>query len=168
MEALGIDTKLLLAQGINFLAFMFIFQKFLYKPFTEYLRKERKNEAEKARLLSELQTKEEKLEKKEKDILDDARAQALEIMKKAEENAAKKKKDILKKGQEEVVAMKAKAQKDLEDQKAKLYDEVKGHVVKTSETLTTTVLKDFFDASSQKDMLNHIFKQLKKSKVYEN
>src|SRR3990167_7297238 len=105
MEALGIDLKLLLAQTINFVLFFIIFKKFLYAPFLKFLDMERKNELEKQRLLKDLQEKETGLEKREQEVLADARAQALQIMKTAEETADKKKKEILKNAHDEIVDM---------------------------------------------------------------
>jgi F-type H+-transporting ATPase subunit b len=168
MEALGIDGKLLLAQTVNFVLFFFIFKKFLYGPFTSFLKNERKNEDEKQRLLKDLQEKEAHLDKREKEIINDARAQALKIIKTAEETAAKKKKELSDKAHEEISEMKLKSKKDLEDEKAKLYDDLKSHVIQSSKTMTESVLKDFVDSKTQQEMLDHIFKELKKSKVYEN
>jgi len=168
MEALGIDGKLLIAQTINFALFFVVFKRFLYAPFTQFLSNERKNEVEKERLLKDLQEKEEHLQKREKEIMNDARAQALKIMKTAEESVVKKKKDLLDKTHEEITEMKLKAKKDLDDEKNKLYDDVKVHIVETSRSMTEKVLKDFVDEKGQQTMLDHIFKELKKSKVYEN
>ncbi len=168
MEALGIDTKLLIAQTVNFLLFLFIFKKFLYAPFTAYLKNEREKENEKERLLKDLQDKETQLDKKEKEIIDDARAQALKIMKNAEDSAEKKKKELLDKAHSEVTEMKLKAKQDLENEKDKLYDGIRAHVIQTSKTMTESVLKDFVDSKNQQIMLEHIFKELKKSKAYEN
>ena len=168
MEALGIDLKLLLAQTINFVLFFIIFKKFLYAPFLKFLDMERKNELEKQRLLKDLQEKETGLEKREQEVLADARAQALQIMKTAEETADKKKKEILKNAHDEIVDMKLKAKKDIEDERTKLHDEVKSHVIQVSRTLTTSVLKDFIDEKNQHSILERIFKEMKKGKIYEN
>lgn len=168
MEALGIDIKLLIAQTVNFLLFLFIFKKFLYAPFTAYLKNEREKEAEKERILKDLQDKEAQLEKKEKEITDDARAQALKIMKNAEDAAEKKKKDLLDKVHSEISEMKLKAKQDIENEKDKLYEGLRAHVIQTSKTMTESVLKDFVDQKNQQVILEHIFKELKKSKTYEN
>lgn len=168
MEALGIDIKLLLAQTINFLLFLFIFKKFLYAPFTAYLKNEKNKEAEKERLLKDLQEKEAQLDKKEKEIIDDARAQALKMLKTAEDTAEKKKKDLLAKAHTEISEMKLKAKQDIQSEKEKLYDDLRAHVIQTSKTMTENVLRDFVDSKNQQVMFEHILKELKKSKAYEN
>src|SRR3989344_9605340 len=64
MESLGIDIKLLIAQLINFGLFLFIFKKYIAKPFSDFLNLEIKKEKEKERILSELAKKQELVEKK--------------------------------------------------------------------------------------------------------
>ena len=168
MEALGIDIKLLIAQAVNFLLFFFIFKRFLYGPFLRYLNKEQENEKEKQRLLKDLQEKETSLERRQKEVLADASTQALKILKNAEDLAVKKKKEIIDKAHEEITEMKLKAKNDLEDEKGKLLDDVRMHVIETSKSMTETVLKDFIDEKNQRGLLENIFKNIKKSKVYEN
>jgi len=94
MEALGIDIKLLLAQGINFILFAIIFKKFLYAPFRKYLHKQMGEEEEKVRILADLQIREESLGEREKEILAQAHEQALKIIKEAEKTAEAKKTEI--------------------------------------------------------------------------
>jgi F-type H+-transporting ATPase subunit b len=168
MEALGIDPKLLVAQLINFGLFAFIFQKFMYKPFKAYLEKQQANELEKSRLLIDLQKKEEKLEAKQKEVLAEARSQALSIIKEAETMAHTKKEEMLKLAHEEVAKMKQKAEKDIEDDRARMYDDIRSKVVKTSETLASSVLRDFVDEKQHKGILDKVFEKLQKSKAYEN
>ncbi len=168
MEALGIDGKLFLAQLVNFGLFAFIFKKFIYKPFMDYLAKQQGEENERAKLLTDLQKKEEKLEAKQKEVLAEARTEALIIMKEVEKTAAAKRQELLQAAQEEATKMKQKAEKDVEDDRARMYDEVRDNVVKLSETLTTSVLKDFIDEKQQKAILDKVFEKLQKAKVYEN
>src|SRR3989338_2596155 len=168
MEALGIDSKLLLAQAVNFLLFFYIFKRFLYKPFLDYINKQAKDEEEKERLLHEIEERERSIADKEREILEDVRAQATKMMKEAEVEAAQKRQEIIKKNQGEAVEIKQRAESDLSKEKEKLYDEVKGHVIKTSQALTEKVLSDFLNEKRQKEVLSEVFKNIKKAKVYEN
>lgn len=168
MEALGIDIKLLLAQGVNFLLFAIIFKKFLYAPFKKYLQKQMGEEEEKTRILADLQIREESLGEREKEVLAQAREQALKIIKEAEKTAEAKKAEIAKEAEEEAQLIKKKAEQDIERERKKLMDDVRTSVIKTSEAMTETVLKDFIDQKQQKALLEQIFKKLKASKVYEN
>jgi F-type H+-transporting ATPase subunit b len=168
MEALGIDPKLLVAQLINFGLFAFIFQKFMYKPFMAYLEKQQADEKEKVRLLADLQKKEEKMENKHKEVLAEARSEALSIVKEAETMAHAKKEEMMQAAHEEVAKMKQKAEKDIEDDRARMYDDIRSKVVKTSEALASSVLRDFVDEKQHKGILNKVFEKLQKSKAYEN
>ncbi len=168
MEALGIDIKLLFAQALNFILFAYIFQKFLNKPFQAYIKKQKGEEEEKDKLLKDLQEKEESLSETEREVIAMAREKSLKILKDAEDMAQKKKKEIIEKAHTEVEAMKLKAQQDILEEKKKLYDEIKDHIVQTSETLAEAVLIDFIDVKKQQDILKNIFKKLDKSSTYEN
>ena len=46
MENLGIDVKLLIAQVVNFALFLFIFHRFISKPFLRFLDSEKKKDEE--------------------------------------------------------------------------------------------------------------------------
>ncbi|TXH02249.1 MAG: F0F1 ATP synthase subunit B [Candidatus Moraniibacteriota bacterium] len=168
MEALGIDPKLLIAQLVNFGLFAYVFQKFMYKPFKAYLHKQQADELEKARILADLQKKEEKTEVKQKEVLAEARSQALALIKEAEATAHAKKEEIIKAAHEEVAKMKQKAEKDIEDDRARMYDDIRSKVVKTSETLASSVLRDFVDEKQHKGILDKVFAKLQATKVYEN
>ncbi|KXK11273.1 MAG: ATP synthase subunit b [Microgenomates bacterium OLB23] len=168
MEALGIDPKLLVAQLINFGLFAYVFMKFMYKPFMAYLEKQQADEVEKAKLLADLQKKEAKTEEKQKEILAEARSQAISIIKEAEATAHAKREEMLKTAHEEVAKLKQKAEKEMEDDRARMYDDMRSKVVKTSETLASSVLRDFVDEKQHKDILSKVFAKLEKTKVYEN
>ena len=168
MEALGIDGKLLLAQLVNFVLFALIFKKFLYKPFKSYLEKQQNEENERARLLVDLQKKDEKIEIRQKEVLAEAQTQAINIIKDAESLAHAKKQELLTDAHDEAAKVKQKAEKDIAEERVRMYDAVRDRVVKTSETLTLSVLKDFIDEKQQKGLLEKVFEKLQKAKIYEN
>lgn len=168
MEALGIDLKLLIAQLINFVLFTFIFARFMYKPFMAYVRQQHHEEAERERLLKELEEKELKAGEDHKKILAEAHAQATHITKEAESLAQSKRHEIIEAAEAEAKIIKEKAQQDIEAERKSLYDDVRSKVIKTSETMTQVVLKDFFSEKRQKDVMDEVLEKLKTAKVYEN
>lgn len=168
MEALGIDTKLLIAQLINFGLFVIIFSKFMYKPFMAYVRQQHEEEGQREKLLKELESKDEKASEAYKKIMADAHAQAHEITKEAESLALAKRQEILDAATAEVKNMKEKAAHDIESERQSLYDDVRTKVIKTSETMTQVVLKDFFSEKNQKGVMEEVLAKLKSAKVYEN
>ena len=105
---------------------------------------------------------------KQKEVLVEARSQALSIVKEAEAMAHAKKEDMLKAAQEEVTKLKQKAEKDIEDDRAQMHDDIREKVVKTSEILASSALRDFVDEKQHKGILDKVFDKLQKTKVYEN
>lgn len=168
MEALGLDIKLLVAQLINFILFVIIFSKFMYKPFMAYVRQQHEEEGQREMLLKELESKDLKAVEAHKKILADAHSQASEITKEAESLAMAKRQEILDAAASEVKIMKEKAAQDIESERQSLYDDVRTKIIKTSETMTSVVLKDFFSEKNQKNVMDEVLTKLKSSKVYEN
>ncbi len=168
MEALGIDIKLLIAQLINFVLFVIIFSKFMYKPFMAYIKKQHDEEGQREELLRELEQKDQKATEAHKKILADAHAQASEITKEAESLAIAKRQEILEAANQEAKIIKEKAAQDIEAERQSLYDDVRTKVIKTSETMTAVVLKDFFSEKNQKNVMDEVLTKLKSSKIYEN
>ncbi|MBP9797642.1 ATP synthase F0 subunit B [Candidatus Woesebacteria bacterium] len=168
MEALGLDVKLLTAQLINFVLFVIIFSKFMYKPFMVYIKQQHDEEGQRESLLKELEQKDKKADEVHKKILADAHAQASEITKEAESLAMAKRQEILDAAASEVKIMKEKAAQDIDSERQSLYDDVRTKVIKTSETMTEVVLRDFFSEKNQKNVMDEVLTKLKSSKVYEN
>ena len=54
-SGLGIDLKLMLAQTINFLLFLFLFGKFIVPNFFKFIQKEKKEEEERIKILEDLE-----------------------------------------------------------------------------------------------------------------
>ena len=79
-----------------------------------------------------------------------------------------KRQEILDAAASEVKIMKEKAAQDIESERQSLYDDVRTKLIKTSETMTSVVLKDFFSEKNQKNVMEEVLTKLKSSKVYEN
>lgn len=161
MEALGIDTKLLFAQLINFSIFFILFKKFMAKPLMEFIKKQHEVEKEKERLAQKDLADEAKRQEKEKELLDRAKAEAAAIIAEAKKSAKKVEEQILKKAQEAVVVMKDKAIVNLDQEKKELLAQEKEAIVKTSSTLVKSVLVDVLDRKSQDQIMNAFLKKAK-------
>ena len=92
---LGIDSKLLLAQGVNFLILLVVLTKFVYKPLMKMVEERRKKielgikGGERARQIIE-QAEQEKL-----GIIKEADVQAVSIISEAEKNAKARSQEIV-------------------------------------------------------------------------
>jgi F-type H+-transporting ATPase subunit b len=95
LSQLGIDWKLLLSQGVNFLLLLIILTLFVYKPLLRVMRERRKKIelGVKAGEIAELKIAEAEKIKKEK--ISEAEKAALTIIKEAERSALKQKETIL-------------------------------------------------------------------------
>ncbi len=117
LTKLGIDWKLLLAQGINFLIVLAVLYKFLYKPLLKFL-DERKHRiesslAEAKRIESELKDMEKKREETERE----ARRQAQEIIVAAEKEAEVRRQEVITKMKEEAQVALTEAKQRFEAEK---------------------------------------------------
>src|SRR3989338_10910360 len=117
MEGLGIDLKLLIAQIINFGLFLYVFKRFIAKPFVSFIDEEKQKEAERETSLQKAKKLEDELLKKEQQAQEKARKEAQEIVKEAKQTAEKLKENILSQAQEEGQEIKKKAQTQIELQK---------------------------------------------------
>lgn len=161
MEALGIDSKLLVAQMVNFALFFVLFKKFMAKPLMEFIKKNHDIEKEKERLAQKALAAEQKNAEKVEEVLKKAREEALDIVNDAKATAKKVEEQLLKKAQEDVVALKAKATTQLEQDKKELLAQEHDAVVKASSSLVKTVLADVLDKKSQEQIMDAFLKKAK-------
>lgn len=94
VNQLGIDPKLLLAQGVNFLILLFVLTKFVYKPLMKMV-EERRRKIElgvKGGEMAEEVIK--KAEEEKAGIIKEADTHAVAIISEAEKNAQKKAQEI--------------------------------------------------------------------------
>jgi len=168
MEALGIDTKLLIAQGLNFFAFLFIFKKFIAKPFFAFIDSAQNKEKEKEKIMTELKKQEEKANEREREMINEAKEQSTKILMESKKAALSQKEEMIKKAQEEADDIKSKAKKQLEEEKVALYQDAKNQVLKTSALIAQSALKDYIDEAKQKELVSNIMKKTDMVKLYEN
>ena len=120
----GIDWKLLIAQAINFFILLFLLKKFAYGPILKILRK-RKEEIE-GGLKASKEAKErlERAEELKEETLQKARGEALSIVGQAEKTAKIRQEEIVQGGHQKAELIMADAKKVIEEEKAKMGEEV--------------------------------------------
>ena len=96
MENLGIDSKLLIAQLINFALFFFIFKKYLARPFLKFINDEKQNTEDKEKLLVKAKAMEEKLKENEKTMKAALKKESDAQIQEAKESAQKIRSNCLK------------------------------------------------------------------------
>lgn len=167
MEALGIDYKLLIAQTINFVLFLFIFKKFISKPFFKFLDREKEKQNEKDRILIDLEKKEKALVEREKKVMQDAKEEVLKIITDAKKQGLAVREEIIKKAGIEGEEIREKNKKMLEAEREKMYAEIKSHIIKTSAQIARETLKGFINEKRQGEIIKTLL-QSGKVKTYEN
>lgn len=163
MEGLGIDAKLMFAQGVNFLLFFYLFKRFLYKPFKKFVEKEQVAEKKQQMLLEELKHKEDEAEAKRKEILDQARSQAVGIVKEAEAEAAKRRVELIQQAKKEAQEIVKKGEHKLKEDRESIFHDARKHVVTVSAKLVREALKNYVNSSRQKEIISEITKNIKSS-----
>ncbi len=162
MESLGINIKFLIAQIINFALFLFIFRKFISKPFSMFLNDEIKKEQEKERMFQEIKKKEESIGAMEGKAREKVKKEYDAAVKQVKEEVAKLKASLIddaKKSADEIV-LKGKAQ--VEDEREKMYKEVRKKIADLSILLVEKGLDQFLTKDRQKEITQYILKNLPK------
>lgn len=160
MENLGIDTKLLIAQLVNFGIFFFIFQKFISKPFFAYLKKQKQEEETRAEFAAEIEKRKEKLEaedakmeKKRKEALDKALAQA-------KEDAASVREEIIETAKKEAAEIVAKGHAQIAEERKELYKDLRQQIASVSMIVVEKALREYLTDDAQKKITQNIVKHI--------
>ncbi len=158
MENLGIDGKLLLAQGVNFVLFFILVKKFIVKPFTTFLNQERNSEEEKNRLLDKLKKSDEAAVEAERKIKEKMKKEFDALFVQAKKDAQNLRADLIKQAEFDAQEIRDKNKKLLDEEKSTLYREIKDKIIKTSLMIVEKALKESLDQSSRKQVTNFIVK----------
>lgn len=168
MENLGIDIKLLVAQAINFGIFLFIFQKFISKPFLAYLKKQKDEEELRAEFAEEIESRKEKLdaedakmEKERKKKLDKAIAQA-------KEDAEVVKQEIIETARKEAAEIVEKGKEQIAQERKELYKDIRQQITTVSMMVVEKALREYLTDDAQKKITQNIVKHIPSDAKLEN
>ncbi|GIW62962.1 MAG: hypothetical protein KatS3mg090_0788 [Patescibacteria group bacterium] len=163
MEQLGINYKLLLAQLINFVLLFYIFKKFLAKPFSEFVKKQKQRE----KIQEEYEQKLAELDLEKEKILNATRKKAKEtadqLIHEAVKSAEELKKRLTEEVKKEVQLEKEKLMKELETEKESFEKELKQNILNLSLKLTEETLKEFMTEERKKEYQKLLIKNLDKT-----
>lgn len=165
MENLGINSKLLLAQIINFLLFFYLVKRFIVKPFLGFLENEKKQEKEKEIVLAEVKKAEEKLIAQEARLKERAKKELDLVLEQAKQDGKQLRVDMLKQAEIDAEEIKTRMKKQFEEEKEKLYKDVRQKIGDVSMYLVTEGLKESLDTDTKKKVTQRILKNLSSAKV---
>lgn len=165
MENLGIDTKLLIAQLINFLLFIYVFRRFISAPFLKFVTNEKKKDEEKQKAMSEIKKIEENLANMETEARKKGKKEADIMISQAKQDAEHVKKEIIEQAQKEAAAIIEKSKKLLDEEKVALYKEVKEKAAHLSTVMIEKALNNYLTEDVQKELTHHILTNLSKDQT---
>ena len=159
LSSLGINAKLLIAQIINFLILLFVLYKFAYGPVLKML-DERTKKIEKGMKDAEASGKKlEEIAGREAGILDEAKAQAKEIVKRSEDAAVLQAENIVIAAKEQTEKMIETATRQIEQEKAKILSEAKSEIASLVMAATEKIIDEKLDSNKDRELieksLNH-------------
>ncbi len=169
MENLGIDSTLILAQGINFALFFIVFKKFLAAPFLRFIASEKKKDQERERMVAQAQILQEKAEKAQSEAREKAKKELSTLMAEAKKEAEATKQELIGQAHAEVESMKASAQAQLEHEREQLEKLAKEQITHMSFVIVEKSLGDVLTPDMKKKVTEAILKNApQKVTLYEN
>jgi F-type H+-transporting ATPase subunit b len=169
MDKFGLDIKLMIAQVTNFFIFYFVFKKFMAKPFSAFIKNEKKKEAEKEKMMNELDEKYERMKAEEKEWQLQMQNEKEKVINETKKVAEQLKSDTLQQAKQEATEMVQKAEKQISSEREDLYNEVKKRTIDLSTYIVEKGLKEYLTEDAKKDLTKHIVNNLGKDvSKYEN
>lgn len=163
MESLGIDAKLLIAQVINFALFLFIFYRFISKPFLRFLDKEKKKDEEIKKAHEKALKLEDELAKKEQLLQQTLKNEREKVIEKAKKDAELVKQQILEEARDQGEKIRQKALKQIELDREAIYKEAREKINELSFYLINNALKDVLTDDLKKKITQQILKNSPKN-----
>lgn len=165
MEKLGINVYQLLAQVVNVLILLFVLKKFLLKSMVALLEKRRASIANQVKVEEDLERKVKELEKKEQQVLRQAKLKADGIIKDAMVVAKKEAAGIVSQARQESKKILRDADSDALAELEKSRSSLQAMVVKEAAVLANKALSEILSKDDQKKITEaQITKLVKGSK----
>ncbi len=168
MENLGIDPKQLFAQIINFALFLYIFARYVSKPFLKFLDEEKKKDQEIKNAHEESQKQKAELQKKEQEIEHILRREREKVIEKARKESEIVKQQILDEAKEQAELTKKKAAKQITLERENIYKEAREKINELSFYLINRALKDILTEDIRKKITQQLLKNSNKGELNEN
>lgn len=163
MDKLGIDSKLLLAQLINFVLFFFIYRKFIAKPFMSIMKGEKKMDDDRKKIHEEVLKQKDNLTLQEKTAKEEIQKKTEQSLKEVKHAIEIERTSLLKKAQEESTELVKRAGRQIEEEKNQMEKQYKEAIAKVSVIAVEHALKDFLTEDMQKQVNAKVLNNLEKN-----
>lgn len=164
MEKLGIEPVMLLTQLINFVILAVILTKFLYKPILKLIDERRKKIEEGLTLAEKMKVKEDELRKEREAVLDKAKDEGQKIIEEYKTRGRKVEADIIAAASDDAKAIKEKTARELEQEREKIWQELKLQVLVVASAMAKTVVSDILTDKNQLLLIDKKLEKLEKEK----
>ena len=158
LAKLGIDWKLFVAQIVNFVILLIILRRFVYRPMLAFL-EERTNRIDKGLKDADLAHKKlSQMERKEKEVLDQAKKEAQKILEKAELMGKQNYEKMLIKATDDVKLLMHQSAQKIELERVKMLNETKAQLADLIILTTEKVLQEKIDAQKESEIIKRHLK----------
>ncbi|MDA1317199.1 MAG: hypothetical protein O3B87_04200 [bacterium] len=165
MENLGIDVKLIVAQMVSFGVFYLVFAKFISKPLFGFLKKQKEQEELREKLASDLESRNAKLEEKDKAMDKERKAALTKAISASKKEALTVKDEIIAQAKNEAAAIVESGKAQVQAEREAMEKGIRTEIAKVSVMLVEKALQDYLTPSAQKDITKHIIEQAPKAKI---
>lgn len=162
IRALGIDSRILLAQFINFAILAWVLWRYAYKPVFRILENRKKkiekgiDDAEKAAL------KLQEAQQESKRIILEARQEAIQVLERAQSKGEERQQEIIKKAESEIGVIMEKERSKIAAEKNNSLTELKGEVASLVMISLQKFLENNLDDKKDKELVAKIISNLDK------
>jgi len=156
MENLGIDSKLLVAQLVNFAIFFFVFQKFIAKPFLAMLKKHKEEDELRVKVAHELETRQAAIDEKNKELQAEHKKALDKALAQTKKDAEVVKHEIIEEAKKEAESIIAKAHTQIESERALMVKELRQQIASVSVMTVEKALADFLTPDATQKLTKNI------------
>jgi F-type H+-transporting ATPase subunit b len=161
LNALGIDTRILIAQLINFTVLLFVLYKFAYKPLLKFLDERREKIRQGVENARRAEERLEEVKTQEKGIIKNAKKEALGIIEQAKLEAEEKREIMIVRAREEIGEIINSEKEKIRIEKAETLKEIRREVGGLVADALEKVLAESVDKKRDQEIIRKVVKNIK-------
>ena len=165
MENLGIDIKLIFSQILNFAVFFFIFFRFIAKPFSAYLSKQKELEKEREELAANTKKQQEELAREQEMIKETMKSELAAALAKAKEEGKAAREEAVEKAKHEAAEIVKKAHEQIAQDRSEMMKELKDRSTELSLLLLNKGLNEYLTEDAKKQVTKYIVDKFSKENL---
>ncbi len=161
-EALGINVKILIAQLVNFSVLVFVLWRFAYKPVMKVLKDRREKIIQGVKSAEQSEEKLEQAKAKEKEIITEAKKEALKIVEDSRKRGEEKYQEIIDKSKEDIGQIINQEKDKIRQEKEEVLIEIRQEIGSLLSVGITKFLDKKIDKEKDEALIAEVSKELQK------